>query len=217
MSTVLALATPLGVRSEFPVQGETVQRGGLAGQGDGRGSGGGITEVAGPESSGRTTLLHALLASATGKLEVCAYVDTDNAFDRCSAAANGVVLSQLIWVRCDHHAEHAFKAADLLLHAGGFGVVVLDLSRTSDSMLRRVPISYWYRFRRAIENTPTILALLEREAQAKSCATLILELKRKQALWAGAPGFHLLREVEIEAGCRKPFRPAAANFQARVW
>jgi hypothetical protein len=33
-------------------------------------------------------------------------------------------------------------------------------------------------------------------------------------VWSGAPGFHLLREVEIEAGCRKPFRPVTATFQA---
>ena len=91
---------------------------------------------------------------------------------------------------------------------------MLDLSRVSDRTLRRIPISYWHRFRLALENTPAILVLLEREAQAKSCAGLILELTRKKAVWAGSPGFHLLREVEIEAGCRKPFRPVTAIFQA---
>ncbi len=177
---------------------------------------GAISEIAGPESSGRATLANTLLASSTAKLEVCAYVDANDAFDPHSAAASGVALPQLVWIRCGHNAEHALKAADLLLHAGGFGVIALDLSRVSDRALRRVPISYWHRFRLALENTSTILALLERETQAKSCASLILDLTRKQAVWSGAPGFHLLSEVEIEAGCRKPMRPVSVSFRAKV-
>lgn len=177
---------------------------------------GAISEIAGPESSGRATLAHSLLASATRRHEVCAYVDTNDAFDPHSAAASGVVLPQLVWIRCGHNVEKAFKAADLLLHAGGFGVVAFDLSHASENMLRRVPISYWHRFRLAVENTPTVLALIEREAQAKSCAGLILELKRKNTHWTGAPGFHLLQAVEIEAGCRKPMRPGTATFQVKL-
>jgi hypothetical protein len=214
MNAATALAATLGVRSEFKIP--EFLPSGLPSldriiQGFPRGA---ISEIAGPESSGRATLVHSLLASSTAKLEVCAYIDAGDAFDPQSAAASGVSLSQLVWIRCGHDAEHAFKSADLLLHAGGFGVVVLDLSRVSDRILRRVPISYWHRFRLALENTPTILALLERDAQAKSCASLILELTRKQAIWTGSPGFHLLREIEIEAGCRKPFRPVTASFQA---
>jgi hypothetical protein len=214
MNSATALATTLGLRPEFKIP-EYLPSGLPAldriVQGFPRGA---ISEIAGPESSGRATLVHSLLASATARLEVCAYVDATDAFDPQSASAAGVVLPQLVWIRCGHDAEHAFKSADLLLHAGGFGVVVLDLCRVPDRTLQRVPISYWHRFRRAIENTPTILALLEREAQAKSCAGLILELTRKNAVWTGSAGFRLLREIEIEAGCRKPFRPGVAQFQA---
>ncbi len=214
MNSATALAATLGVRPAFKPP--EFLSSGLPSldriiQGFPRGA---ISEIAGPESSGRATLVHSLLASATAKLEVCAYVDAADAFDPQSAAAAGVLLPQLVWIRCGHDAEHALKSADLLLHAGGFGVVVLDLCRVADRVLRRIPISYWHRFRLAVENTPTVLALLEREAQAKSCAGLILELTRKNAVWSGAPGFHLLREVEIEAGCRKPFRPVTATFQA---
>ena len=165
--------------------------------------------------SGRATLAHALLASATGNLEVCAYVDTNDAFDPCSAAASGVALPQLLWVRCGGQAEHAFQAADLLLHAGGFGVVILDLSHTPDRVCRRIPISYWYRFRRAIENTRTVLAVIEREPLAKSCASLILELTRKNAVWTGAPGFHLLERVVCEAAPRKPVRQGVATLSGQ--
>jgi recombination protein RecA len=177
---------------------------------------GAISEILGPESSGRTTLVHSLLAAATAKLEICAYVDADDAFDPVSAAAAGLALSQLVWIRCGHNAGHALKAADYLLHAGGFGVVVLDLCQVSARVANRIPISYWYRFRRAIENTPTILVIAGKETFAKSCALLMLEMKRKRAVWTGAPGFELLREVEIEATPRKPVRPVTANFKAQA-
>jgi len=177
---------------------------------------GAISEILGPESSGRTTLVHSLLAAATAKLEICAYIDTDDSFDPVSAAAAGVALPQLIWIRCGHNAGHALKTADYLLHAGGFGVVVLDLCQVPLRVWNRIPISYWYRFRLAIENTPTILALAGKQSQAKSCAALMLELERKKTRWAGAPGFTLLREVELEAVSRKPVRPHVAHFQAKA-
>ncbi len=177
---------------------------------------GAISEILGPESSGRTTLVHSLLAASTAKLEICAYIDTDDSFDPVSAAAAGVALSQLVWIRCGHNAGHALKAADYLLHAGGFGVVVLDLCQVTPRVANRIPISYWYRFRLAIENTPTILALVEKQPQAKSCAALMLELDRKKTYWTGAPGFTLLREVELEAASRKPIRSHAVHFQARA-
>src|SRR5579862_7310263 len=178
---------------------------------------GAISEILGPESSGRTTLIHALLAASTAQLEICAYVATDDSFDPVSAAAAGVALSQLVWIRCGHNAGHALKAADHLLHAGGFGVVALDLCQVTPRIANRIPISYWYRFRRAIENTPTILALIENEQPlAKSCASLMLETKRKKTVWMGKPGFELLREVELEAVPRKPVRPLSATYKARA-
>ena len=175
-----------------------------------------ISEIIGPESSGRTTLVHSLLAASTAKLEICAYVDTDDSFDPVSAAVGGVALSQLLWIRCNHNAGHALKIADALLHAGGFGVVVLDLCQVTPRVANRIPISYWYRFRRAIENTPTVLALLEKEPLARSCAALMLEMKRKNTNWVGAPDFELLREIELEAVPRKPVRPLTAQFKARA-
>jgi len=132
-----------------------------------------------------------------------------------SASAAGIALSQIIWIRCGSNAGHALKAADYLLHAGGFGVVILDLCQITPRIANRIPISYWYRFRLALENTPTILALVEKEPLAKSCASLMLEMKRKKTAWTGAPGFQILREVELEVIPRKPVRPVAAHFKAK--
>ncbi len=202
-STRECLATGLAPLDAVLTQGEGFPRGA-------------ISEILGPDSSGRTTLVHSLLAAATRQFEICAYVDTDDSFDPVSAAASGVALSQLVWIRCGHNAAHALKAADSLLHAGGFGVIVLDLCQIPARTWNRIPISYWYRFRRAIENTPTILAIAEQQPIAKSCASLILDLERSKTLWTGAPGFSLLRGVELKAASRKPVRPAGAQFNAKA-
>jgi len=177
---------------------------------------GAISEITGPESSGRATLAQNLLAAATVHQEICAYVDTCDSFDPVSADSSGVVLPQLAWIRCNGDAEHAFQVTDELLHAGGFGVIVLDLCRVADRHIRRIPLSYWYRFRRAIENTPTILAVMGREPLAKSCASLVLELRQARIAWPGSPTVRLLGEVETSIVLRKPVRSAAAKLQAKA-
>ena len=177
---------------------------------------GAITEITGPESSGRTTLVHSLLAASTANSEICAYVDTCDSFDPVSAADSGVALSQLVWIRCAKDAAHALKVTDYLIHAGGFGAVILDLCQISPRTANRIPISYWYRFRLAIENTPTILALVEERPLAKSCASLLLEMKRAKTIWKGSPGFELLHAAEIEAAPRKPLRSSAACIHAKA-
>ena len=82
--------------------------------------------------------------------------------------------------------EQALKSTDLLLHSGGWGVVVLDLGEISWVDARRIELSTWFRFRRAIENTPTILLLLGEESCAKSCASLVLRCQRRADHWSRA-------------------------------
>ena len=59
-----------------------------------------LSEICGPASSGRTSVLLAALAAATRRQEVCALVDTTDALDAVSAAAAGVELERLLWIRC---------------------------------------------------------------------------------------------------------------------
>ncbi len=82
--------------------------------------------------------------------------------------------------------EQALRTTDLLLHSGGWGVVVLDLGEISWVEARRIDLSTWFRFRRAIENTPTILLLLGEESCAKSCASLVLRCQRRADHWSRA-------------------------------
>lgn len=159
-----------------------------------------ITEITGPASSGRATLLDSILAAATGRNEFCALIDTRDSFDPASAAVRGVVMPKLIWVRCGGSAEKAMRAADLLLHNGGFGVVALDLSGVPAAALSRIPPATWFRFRRAVEPTPTLLVVISSRPQTKSCSAVLLETRRRH--------FSFLRSMDFELIPRKPSRPA---------
>lgn len=175
-----------------------------------------ITEITGPRSSGRTTLLLSILAEATRLDEFCAVVDTANSFDPASAEAAGVNLRRLVWIRCNGNAEQAIKSADLLVHSGGFGVIALDLCDVTARIANRIPLSWWYRFRRAIENTPSVFVILEKEPTAKACASLLIEMKREQAVFTGDRYGRTLDSARYAAAPRKPVRQGQARFSARA-
>ena len=84
-----------------------------------------LTEVCGPASSGRTSVLVAALAAATGRDEVCALVDTSDAFDPLSAER--VDFGRLLWVRCGKncHAERSRSFAQR--SSGGVEASLLPL------------------------------------------------------------------------------------------
>ncbi len=164
---------------------------------------GSIAELNGQRSSGRASLCLHVLAEATTRGEVCAVIDVQDSFHPASAQAAGVKLEQLVWVRCRGNAEHAMRAADLLLHAGGFGVVVLDLCETPARVLNRIPLSYWYRFRGAVEHTPAILLVCAELPQVKSCTAINLEVKSKLFHWSGNAPFLLLKGLHIAAFIRQ--------------
>ncbi|HWC98311.1 MAG TPA: hypothetical protein VG456_16240 [Candidatus Sulfopaludibacter sp.] len=164
-----------------------------------------LTEIFGPASSGRTSLLISILAEATARQEVCALVDADDAFDPVSAVAAGVRLDRLIWIRSNKSAEQALSAADLLIQGGGFGVVALDLGDTPQAMARRISMTSWFRLRRAVEHTPTVLVTVARQSNAKTCASLMVECTRERAEWSGTPGSsRLLRGIRVKGKCERP-------------
>jgi hypothetical protein len=167
-----------------------------------------LTEVSGPDSSGRTSLMLSALAAATRREEICTLIDATDTFDPHSAAAAGVNLERLLWVRCGSHAqssalsrkrrpaasleewerrrmedpvEQALRATDLLLQSSGFGMVAIDLAGAPLKMARRIPLTTWFRFRRAVENTPTVLLVIGTHPCAQSCTSLLLQLKSHQS------------------------------------
>ena len=72
--------------------------------------------------------------------------------------------------------EQVLRATDLLLESGGFGMIVLDLGDLPAEAARHIPLTTWFRFRRAIEHTPTILLAVEQRPIAGSCSSLLLQL-----------------------------------------
>jgi hypothetical protein len=127
-----------------------------------------LSEIIGPRSTGRTTLLCQILAAAAARGEIAALVDTHDRFDPVSAAAAGLDLSRLLWIRDRGDAPRALKAMDLVLRAGGFGTVVLDLADVRSLALRQFPLTTWMRLTRVIEGSQTIALLLASEHLARS-------------------------------------------------
>ena len=175
-----------------------------------------LTEIVGPPSSGRTTLLHSVLAAATTRGETCALVDTDDAFDPACADAAGVRLHRVIWVRAAKNAEHALKAADLLIHGGGFGVVAIDLGDTPLATARRISLTSWFRLRRAVENTPTVFLAIARQSNAGTCATLTIECARERAEWSGARPGRLFRGIRVRATSTQRRKACSPVFTAQA-
>ena len=172
---------------------------------------GSLSEIFGPASSGRTSLMYSMLAHATSREETCALVDTNDVFAPTAARAADIDFDRLLWIRCAGNLEHAFKATDLLLHAGGFGLVILDLGDVAGKEARRIISSWWYRFRHTLEDRPTVLTVISEEACTRSCAALTLELKGA-AEWSG----NLLRHNAIKANRQRPLSPWLHESQFRA-
>jgi recombination protein RecA len=239
-----------------------------------------LTEICGTASSGRTSVLLLALAKATQRGEVCALVDASDTFDPASAAAAGMEMSRLLWVRCgekyparknkDKDKDHAIarravcaktgvsfqgmpsgipravekqfgfsrwesqlgqmlKVTDLLLQSNGFGMIALDLGDVPVQSARRIPLASWFRFRRAIENTPTAMLVLEQQPIAGSCSSVLLRLSGvrpqvsgNRAAHSGPAHSELLDQFEITAELlrsrleRKPPVQSTASFKSRA-
>ena len=293
---------------------------------------GALTELFGPASSGRTSVMLSLVGAVTRRQEVCAVIDVTDSFDPVSAEAAGVDLKRLLWVRCGKSGEctldsgprpavqntrakaatmnevappakniswsihqnydarlrhaitggcyemargrelrakpaanpnkvarirnltheiqklrsgtrapaskwtkldQALKATDLLLQSGGFGLIVIDLGDISIEQARRIPLTSWFRFRRVVENTPTILLLVARDSCAKTCASLVLQL-RASGEWTVNGGrqepsscppchIHLLDGLNVQVELvrtrleRKPARSTGSLITQTLW
>ena len=81
-----------------------------------------LSEICGPASSGRTSVLLAALAAATRRQEVCALVDATDALDAVSAAAAGVELERLLWIRCSRASDLGRRTSDLGRQASDLGL-----------------------------------------------------------------------------------------------
>jgi hypothetical protein len=194
-----------------------------------------LSELAGPRSSGRTTLLLQLIAAATGRGEVAAFVDTFDRLDVASAVAARVDLDRLLWVRgqamsktdsatdvrwvpgedergrgpsglLERTVDRALKALNLVLQAGGFGVVAIDLADVPVAALKRVPFTTWLRVQRCIEGSDTACVLVVPEPLARSAGGLTVTLTGRTT-WAGSVDrSRRFAAVDVSAGVVSPRR-----------
>jgi recombination protein RecA len=164
-----------------------------------------LTEICGPASSGKTSVLLATVAASTQREETCALIDASDSFDPASGAAAGLDFSKLLWVRCGERKlprktqaetrvsrnsifmearasspvlklEQVLKTTDLVLQSGGFGLVALDLAGIPEKFARRIPLTSWFRFQRAVEHTKTALLVISEFPYAQTCAALVMKL-----------------------------------------
>jgi recombination protein RecA len=144
-----------------------------------------LSEITGAASSGRSTLVMRAIAAATARGEMAALVDTCDTFDPPSAAACGVDLASLLWVRETGDAVRALKAFSLILQAGGFGVVVFDLADVAPSALRQFPYTTWMRVARTIDGSETVALLVGSDRLARSPGGVTIALPSTPPRWAG--------------------------------
>ena len=243
---------------------------------------GAVTEMVGPECSGRTALALSFVAHVTKANRVCAWIDVSNTLSPESAAASGVDLKRLLWVRCGvgkidsksepsspdrfilpeklfvpqpvkrglhgggfgphprseakglsdgvsgllradaiaprcaepqrrvraereafeptfsklyvrlntaatgvkpwSRIEQALRATDLLLQAGGFSAIVVDLGSIAPEHVSRIPLATWFRYSAAAERSRSSVILLTQHTCSKSSAGLVLRLQAGPAL-----------------------------------
>jgi recombination protein RecA len=141
--------------------------------------------------------------------------------------------------------DQTLRATDLLLQSGGFGLVAVDLGDVPGEVARRIPLASWFRFRRAVENTPAVLLVVEQQPIAGSCSSLLVRMERQSSVVSRQAATssqlsdissqnlsaansklpahaQLLRGMQVTAQvvrsrlARKPVASAQASFSART-
>src|SRR5579862_8391358 len=171
-----------------------------------------LSELVGPRSSGRTSLLLRLLAAATSRGELVALVDALDMLDLESAASAGIDLNRLLWIRghvvpnpglCrdlnQRALEQAIKAFTLVLQAGNFGLVALDVGDAPVNAIGRLPFTTWFRLQRIVEGSQTASVLVGPVPMARSWAGLTVQLGRQNVASAMRFRGRLFEGLDIEA------------------
>jgi hypothetical protein len=170
------------------------------------------------------------LAGATSRGEAVALIDPLDMFDPVSAAAHHIDFQRMLWVRGEacsssrvslsldygtlqKSLDRGVKALNIVLQAGGFGLVVLDLGEVSSQAIKRLPYTTWLRLQRVIEGSDTACLLVGSEPIARSSGGVTVCLTAE----AGSPKPEAgitarvirARKVESDHHVRVPLSAAA--------
>ncbi len=174
-----------------------------------------ISEVTGPISSGKTTVAAAFASAASRRGEVVGWVDVPGAFDPRSLEAAGAELARILWVSFEKRRDSTrtsynirsrerrseLKAAELLLEAGGFGLVVIDFGAM------RFPLSQSasLRLARAAERSGTAVLALASNRVCGTFAALTLSMSAHRASFSrlGKDAPALFDGLRIEASVER--------------
>ncbi|MQA30613.1 MAG: hypothetical protein GEU82_12390 [Luteitalea sp.] len=180
-----------------------------------------LSECVGPRSSGRVSLLLAMVAAATSRGELAAVIDVLDMFDPESAAAAGIDLHRLLWIRghvvmnpgmCrdmnQRALEQAIRALTLVLQAGNFGLVAFDAGEAPSDALRRLPFTTWLRLQRMVEGRQTVCVLIGPEPMARSSAGLTVKLGIRNS----ESGLNLQSGLNSEIGAPNSQLPVPDSF-----
>jgi hypothetical protein len=163
-----------------------------------------VSEICGPRSTGHLTVMVSALAGATARGEAVALIDPLDMFDPVSASANGIDFERMLWVRgepcrssrvslsCEYgtwqkHLDRAVKALNIVLQAGGFGLVVLDLAEMAPRIIKRLPCTTWLRLHRVIDGSETACVLIGSEPIGRSVGGVTIQLASGSRPEAGSP------------------------------
>jgi recombination protein RecA len=142
---------------------------------------GAMTELVGPLSSGRTSVLTLCLRTVTRTGGFAALVDVDHVFDPGSASSAGVDLRRLLWVRGEGHRRDALKALDLLARCPGFRLVALDVGESPPHL----SLSGAFRLRQAARRSGTAVLIVGGRRVVGGAAALTVQTHRDQLAWVG--------------------------------
>jgi hypothetical protein len=167
-----------------------------------------ISEIIGNPGAGKTSLAAAFAASITARGEVAAWIDAGGGFDPASIAAAGVDLARMLWVampadnrdwsgyptdspnrRAQRPASMVvLKAAEWILTAGGFGLVVIDCGATSDfnGRLSAFTQSAALRLAHGAERSGAAVLVIAPHRMCGTFAALSLMLSRNRACFSQA-------------------------------
>lgn len=195
-NTVARLADPDGRRLPTGIKAIDHQMGGGWPYGE-------VSELVGSRSSGRGSMLLATLAATTRRGGLVGLVDAFDRFDPWTAVRAGVDLDRVLWVRgpsvtlesvraqasgprlsVDRAVLNAIRALDLILRAGGFSVVVLDLADVPPRALSTLPFTTWLRLAHANEGRDTACVIVGERPFGRSARGVSVRLDARRC-WTG--------------------------------